>query len=353
MAAGATIGSNHNSRSADGEIVAGRGFWPGLCVSLKHNSKFASFTILSKADFPHELNIPIPFSLVSNDVANDKLVIMPAYWFMYNMYALSRNTWKYEDRDKRTEKIQTIEYDYLAPDNIDEMFTAIEILSKLIPDEKGNYFAGGFENSERKTEVVKVPKAIDLFKELISYYGITQLTEHARAQKFSSFEELKKSIPTRSQRSSWLNIGGQLMTTSDVMKLKNDIKRSKISSWKGVHDFYRQCGADYKYDKLIHAYTSLLEIQNITSKQFTPQVFKALLEKSIATKTWMSKEIYKSRAKDYSNPFRKMIYENNEEMNAVIGRIEDNQFIQDQLAEADAYKKNVKALVKKFNLIKT
>ena len=39
MAAGATIGSNHNSRGADGEIIAGRGFWPGLCVSLKHNSK--------------------------------------------------------------------------------------------------------------------------------------------------------------------------------------------------------------------------------------------------------------------------------------------------------------------------
>ncbi|HRN57414.1 MAG TPA: DUF4954 family protein, partial [Agriterribacter sp.] len=46
MAAGATIGSNHNSRSPDGELIAGRGFWPGLCVSLKHNSKFASFNIL-------------------------------------------------------------------------------------------------------------------------------------------------------------------------------------------------------------------------------------------------------------------------------------------------------------------
>ncbi|OYW19419.1 MAG: DUF4954 domain-containing protein, partial [Sphingobacteriales bacterium 12-47-4] len=57
MAAGATIGSNHNSRSADGEIIAGRGFWPGLCVSLKHNSRFASFTIISKGDFPAELNI--------------------------------------------------------------------------------------------------------------------------------------------------------------------------------------------------------------------------------------------------------------------------------------------------------
>ena len=47
---------------------------------------------------------------------------MPGYWFMYNMYALARNSWKYEDRDKRTEKIQPIEYDYLAPDTINEMF---------------------------------------------------------------------------------------------------------------------------------------------------------------------------------------------------------------------------------------
>ena len=62
----------------------------------------------------------------------------------------------------------------------------------------------------------------------------------------------------------------------------------------------------------------------------------------------MSKEIYTSRAKDYTNPFRKMIYETNEEMNAVVGRLEDNQFIQDQLAQVDAYKKIVKSLVKKF-----
>ena len=90
IAAGATIGSNHNSRSPDGEIVAGRGFWPGLCVSLKHNSKFASFTILAKGDYPYELNIKLPFSLISNDVKNDQLIVMPGYWFSYNMYALSK-----------------------------------------------------------------------------------------------------------------------------------------------------------------------------------------------------------------------------------------------------------------------
>ncbi|MGB2704528.1 MAG: DUF4954 family protein, partial [Chitinophagaceae bacterium] len=130
MAAGATIGSNHNSRGADGEIIAGRGFWPGLCVSLKHNSKFASFTLIAKGDFPAELNIPIPFSLVSNDVSKDKLTVMPGYWFMYNMYALARNAAKYTGRDKRTDKSQVIEYDFLAPDSINEIIEALGLFKK-------------------------------------------------------------------------------------------------------------------------------------------------------------------------------------------------------------------------------
>jgi len=138
------------------------------------------------------------------------------------------------------------------------------------------------------------------------------------------------------------------MTVADVDKLKNDIKRNKINSWSHVHDYYRQKGADYEKDKLVHAYTSLLEIVNITSKQFTQDAFISLLEKSIATRIWMGKEIYTSRAKDYTNPFRKMVYDSNDEMNAVVGRLEDNQFIQDQLAETDKYKKLVKGIIKRM-----
>ncbi|NLE38167.1 MAG: DUF4954 family protein, partial [Pirellulaceae bacterium] len=88
LAAGATVGSNHNSRSNDGEIEAGRGFWPGLCTTLKHSSRFASFTLLTKGDYPAELNIPLPFSLLNDDRTNGCLAVMPAYWWMYNMYAL-------------------------------------------------------------------------------------------------------------------------------------------------------------------------------------------------------------------------------------------------------------------------
>jgi hypothetical protein len=172
IAAGATIGSNHNSRSADGEIIAGRGFWPGLCVSLKHNSKFASFSIIAKGDYPTELNIPIPFGLISHDVANDSIIVMPAYWFMYNMYALSRNAWKYQDRDKRIQKTQHIEFDYLAPDTINEIFDALSILKKLPLNEKGEASIVGWENSKRQTIITKVTQAIKTFEEMIKITGI-------------------------------------------------------------------------------------------------------------------------------------------------------------------------------------
>ncbi|MEO9022759.1 MAG: DUF4954 family protein [Ginsengibacter sp.] len=348
IAAGATIGSNHNSRGADGEIIAGRGFWPGLCVSLKHNSKFASFAILAKGDFPFEMNIKFPFCLVSNDVKDDKLILMPGYWFLYNMYALERNAWKFEDRDKRTEKIQKIEYNYLAPDTINEIFTAVEILSKSKIGKNGNAEIENIENSSRKTEVVKVKQVLALFKELISFYGTVQLIKHIKNNQFTSFEELKKSIPVKISRNEWKNVGGQLIPANDVEKLKNKIKDNKINSWSEVHDFYQQVGNDYEKHKLTHAYTALCEIENITSKQFTPIIFNQLLKQAVTTKTWMNKGIYESRAKDYSNPFRKMIYDTKAEMDAVIGKIEDNHFIQDQLKELENFKKTVKILQKKF-----
>jgi hypothetical protein len=71
---------------------------------------------------------PYPFSLVNNDVSNDRLCVMPGYWFLYNLYALARNSWKYVDRDKRTERIQRLEYDFLAPDTINEIFISLQLL---------------------------------------------------------------------------------------------------------------------------------------------------------------------------------------------------------------------------------
>ncbi|MES2773930.1 MAG: DUF4954 family protein [Bacteroidota bacterium] len=377
IAAGATIGSNHNSRAADGEIVAGRGFWPGLCISLKHNSRFASFTILAKGDYPAELDISIPFSLVSNDVANDTLVVMPAYWFMYNMYALARNAWKYADRDHRPDKDQVLEFDYLAPDTINEMFETLRFLElstgrayikkertgsftdveattigrqllegqKTIIDEL-EILASGFENSKRKVLIVKPLQAYFLFKELIAFYGITQTIEWMKRNSITKHSALIQQLPKTFKRNEWTNIGGQLMPKDTLQKFIEKIELDKINSWDGVHKFYSQQGDAYDQQKLQHALASLQEITGKKLRQLDKSSWSQLLQQAIPTREWMTKGIHDSRAKDYASPFRKMVYDTNEEMDNVMGKLSDNSFIKQENAGLKAFKERVGALVK-------
>ncbi len=380
IAAGVTIGSNHNSRGADGEIVAGRGFWPGLCVSLKHNSKFANFTIIAKGDYAYELNIPIPFSLVSMDATKNQLTVMPGYWFMYNMYALARNSWKYADRDKRSEKIQHLEYDYLAPDTINEMFDALKlteistgkayakkqnekdilsgeqyrITGKSLLENKDaaidelEIFAEGFENSKRNTVLIKVKRAYDLFKQMIQFYGIIQLVNFIEQNKIKTFDALMKTIPSKLNRSKWLNAGGQLFDMNQINIIRKKLRDGEVNSWEELHAFYTEQGYQYAQQKAMHGLAALGEIENKNLNEICMEDFNNWMNKSIETKEWTMNEIYNSRAKDYSNPYRKMIYDNGIEMDKVLGGLEENSFIKHQQEELIFFKKKIGELKKSF-----
>jgi hypothetical protein len=376
MAAGATIGSNHNSRAADGEIIAGRGFWPGLCVSLKHNSKFASYTLIAKGDYTSELNISLPFSLVSNEAGSNQLVIMPAYWFMYNMYALARNSYKYIDRDKRISKIQYIEYNYLAPDSINEIFTALDILRKctalsykldqhapeeqllktgdeLLNEKKSEVkeiAAYGFQNARQPAQIIKVWEAYSIYKELIVFYAIEQILNFITEKNIRTFEDLQKALPSNVQRTAWKNIGGQLIPENELHSLLKNIKEGKIKGWDEVHKFYEDQGKLYTTQKLEHSYASLLELLQISSSEFNAQLFKESIERALETNEWVIKSIYESRAKDYENEFRKMAYDDMKEMEEVVGKLEDNIFLQNQEEELKCFRVQIDKTVSLFQL---
>jgi hypothetical protein len=382
IAAGATIGSNHNSRSPDGEIVAGRGFWPGLCVSLKHNSRFASYSILAKGDYPVELDIPIPFSLISNDVAHDQLLVMPAYWFMYNMYALARNSWKYIDRDKRLDKTQQLEFSFLAPDTANEILRALSLLKKFTGrayfDREGNHkkiteeelisiggrlldkkepivdeldiLATGFENSERRVKIVKVLQAYHLFKDLLVHYAAEQLLNHVQKNRVGSLERLTETLPSRLTIASWVNVGGQLILRSEVDKQIKGVRAGRIKGWEEMHAFYAQQGKNYAADKLAHALAILKEVFGINIKRASAATIKQLLQQSVATREWMVKGIRQSRAKDYENPFRTMVYENAAAMEKVIGKLSENSFIKQEQKALETYRKDIAQLIRKFKL---
>ncbi|HEU4471978.1 MAG TPA: DUF4954 family protein [Flavisolibacter sp.] len=380
IAAGATIGSNHNSRAADGELVTGRGFWPGLCVSMKHNSKLATFCLLAKGDYPFELNIPLPFSLISNDESRNQLTIMPAYWFMYNLYALARNAHKYVERDKRTEKIQHIEYDFLAPDSINEVFDALDLLRKftaLAHDKEKNaalpeaskiatgeallndasinissleFHAAGFENSSRRVCLNKVKEAYEVYKNLVVYYAMVQLIDLIGEKDIDTVEALHKALPSNPVRLPWTNIGGQLFPAPLAEGLLRDIKSGAIQTWDEVHAFYLENGKAYKTQKREHAYASLLQQLRLQPGGLDEKTLKTLLLKTLDIKQWMVKNIYESRAKDYQSEFRLMVYNNEAEMEAVVGKLEDNIFIAQQNESYTRLKQSIEGIIQRMKL---
>lgn len=380
MAAGATIGSNHNSRGADGEIIAGRGFWPGLCVSLKHNSRFATFTLIAKGNYMNELDIPYPFSLVMNDEHDNTLKIMPGYWFLYNMYALARNAWKYIDRDKRSNKIQNIEYDYMAPDSMEELLHALPLIEQAVGEawylqekqeipgaktciKKGQelllndpatvarmkIYASKVENSNRKAALLKVHRSYPVLREIVNLYGVRNILAYLAKQPDATFAQLQ-SLAKTAKRGPWQNIGGQLMREATVEDLKNRIRKGKIGSWLQLHDVYKQEGAVYESEKLQHAIACIMHLHGVSADGFTPAFLKQCMEQSVYTMGNLTEGIYRSREKDYTNPFRKMTYSSQEEMDVVIGKLEDNGFIQQTIAGLKTYKKTVKDVSKKWGL---
>jgi len=375
MAAGATIGSNHNSRAADGELIAGRGFWPALCVSVKHNSVFASYTMIAKGDYPYELHIPLPFSLISNQADTNELAILPGYWFLYNLYALARNSEKYKARDQRIDRSIYLEYDYLAPDTINELFDGLSLLKeatgrayatatqqKLSEKQslkKGEWLlenntayvdeltilATGLENSKRKVKILKTSQAYHTYKRIIIFFAIQQLLDAVESDHlpFKTIQSLL--LQAKGKRTAFKNIGGQLIPEQSLNQLVKKIKSGVLKGWDDIHAWYRQQSLLYPSQKRTHALASLWEITRLTRSQLNSRTLSHLVQEAMATNQWIEEQLVASRNKDYQNPFRKLVYDSDQEMNQVMGTLADNPFIAQHRKKTMQFEKRAKALL--------
>jgi hypothetical protein len=185
-----------------------------------------------------------------------------------------------------------------------------------------------------------------LFKELVQYHAATQLVEYIGSNKIKTIEALLSLIPARLTRGEWCNAGGQLVQQQELNKLIKDVQSGKIKSWEEVHHFYTKQGEQYSYQKLLHALAALKEVMGTSWKKDPAATLKDLLKQSISTKEWMTKNIFDSRAKDYTNSFRKMMYGTQEEMDAVLGKLDDNSFINQEVELFKEYKKKVREIGK-------
>jgi hypothetical protein len=291
---------------------------------------------------------------------------MPGYWFLYNFYALARNAWKYQDRDKRKNIDQYFEYDYLAPDSVNELIKGRDIIAgavakaQLLKEKKSNpitddqlvqlgykllttktkkeidqldVFVDGFENSKRKTRLIKCHDAFAMFEKMIFMYGMDQLMNKLTQNGLKSLPAKLKAIKTSGAAIEWSNIGGQLIPTKSLQTMLQQIKSDKLNSWHEVHQFYQTQTDKYLDKKNTHALYCLELIEGVSISGLSNKKLNDWLDRYQAIKEEVTQKIKSSREKDYTNPFRKMVYENQAEMDAIVGDLNDNSFIEQQIAE--------------------
>ena len=376
IASGATIGSNHNSRAADGEMYAGRGFWPGLCSDFKHNSRFASFTLISKGSYQNELNITFPFSLVASNGPCQPVTIIPAYWFLYNMYAVARNKAKFEKRDKRVVKVQNIETDPLAPDTIQEIEYALRRLieltaNHLVASKNSKALAAkskeelyqiskdflhqnpdaSFTLPEKDAQkkyggvILKPVRAYKVYRRIVKFFAVRTLCEYCERQGKESLTASDiKAISEMQVFSEWINVGGQIIPEICLNQLFEGIETGSIDSWDKVHEYYNACQQKYDEYKLAYSLNLLEKLYSRPITEFDSKIYEDIIEDVLFANREMYDDTLISRMKDFDDVFRMQTFRNAREMDAVLGNITDNEFIVEM-------KENTKKLERQVNKV--
>lgn len=378
IASAATIGSNHNSRSPDCEMTAGRGFWPGLCSDFKFDSKFASFVLASKGSYRNELNITYPFSLIAPCDTSGSVHIVPAYWFLYNMFAIVRNKYKFSARDRRVNKVQHIETNPLAPDSVQEIICAAERLIELT----SRYLLLAPEECKKMTEANPHPELLKEFREKASaanssaqlrqiakdylhqnpdakflladdrcqkkfgsviYRPAQGYKEYRRVLKYFSAECLMDFILKENRESlckedlerisriplytEWMNAGGQVIPAEKISALFSKVKSGEIESWKQVHSFYDECQKEYTDCKARYAIYIIERLYSKRIEDFSEADYEDISQDVAFVAVNMLESSIAVREKDFSDFFRSVTFRNEQEKNAVLGTLDDDEFL--------------------------
>lgn len=381
MAAGANIGSNHNTRGNDGEFIARRGFWPALSSTIKYNSCFAPFAMVTKGSYPNEMDIPLPFSLVSFSEQEHCLIVIPAYWWMYNRYALERNDWKFHNRDKRKIAVQHIETDYLAPDILEsiehgmhllEVWTGQSALASEVPtvpvdpSQEGLAAYGKrlleehpdglpfavvtttLERSAIPSRIHKVSEAYRAYREMMLFACGRTLLSYLHSQSngatpratLGALEERMKQEPLLREAVSgpFVNMGGQIVSEPLVKRLIASIEEGSVDSWQAVHAVYDRWWNDYATIKALNA---LVVLQRLEGKPLDGQSWSHFMTSFASLCDMNAAEVYKTRKKDFEDSFRHSTYRNDEEMAAVLGKPEEAQFVKESRLRMNAFQELV------------
>ena len=311
----------------------------------------------------------LPFCLVNNNTTKNELEVMPAYWWMYNMYAIARNTSKYISRDKRKRKIQNIEFETLAPDTVEEIIEGRKLLEVWVAKaylrtkgedpEKYEYydlrecgknlldnepetvkslevFGEHMEKGKRKVRILKPLEAYHAYGDMIIYYAVKTLMHYLENHPDIDMETIVNHMKGKRLRK-WINLGGQTMPVEYADQLRADIREGVLNTWDEIHHRYDELWENYQAEKLHHAYFALMFLYKDETDVLTEEMWHENLDEAIRIQHFICDQVYESRKKDYENEFRNATFRNEDEKLAVVGSIDDVSFVKQIRKETEEF----------------
>ncbi|MDD3982055.1 MAG: DUF4954 family protein, partial [Spirochaetales bacterium] len=151
----------------------------------------------------------------------------------------------------------------------------------------------------------------------------------------------------------WENLGGLLVSRARLELLLQKAEAGAYPTWKEFHEEYSSLSAIYPLDKLRYAWAVLgwLYPAKVSAAAATKEgsgpskeaLLQALQDLALLS-DFVAEQVFQSRAKDWSNSFRKATFRSEEEMFAVLGRPEENSFVKATGKEMKALKDTVRSL---------
>jgi hypothetical protein len=104
----------------------------------------------------------------------------------------------------------------------------------------------------------------------------------------------------------------------------------------------------YDAKKAEHGFATLALLWEKPIKKMESDEWIGLLHTGLKTRKWLMEKTIESRKKDFTNPFRRMMYDTEEEMEKVLGNLKDNEFLKHETKECEAFEQEVAACTKLF-----
>jgi hypothetical protein len=177
---------------------------------------------------------------------------------------------------------------------------------------------------------------------MIVLYAAKNIIEYISENKKYKVSEICLNLDAK-YRKEWFNMGGQLIPEEDIVHLCSEINSENTNSWEEIHAVYDKLWQKYPFEKQKHAFASLKKIFQISGIDI--KSLERCFNEAVKIQDKINKRVYESRKKDYDNSFRKATFRNQNEMDSVLGTIDENEFIANIQKETIEFKNKVKSVL--------